>query len=75
MTQLSRPWDGTTTLGDDGPYNAEKWTTTWGQLFGNDFAAASGGDNRGVIVGVENELRVVAESPASLNVTVKSGGS
>lgn len=68
MTEVSRPWSGTST-GDAGPYSDNQWATTWMNMIG--FGADS--INRGVIRGVDNDLRVTAQSPASNAVDVNTG--
>jgi len=68
MTQISRPWSGTST-GDAGAYSDDQWATTWAKMIG--FGANSA--NRGVVRGVDDDLRVTAQSPASNAVDVNLG--
>lgn len=70
MTEISRPWVGTTT-GDAGPYSADQWA----QLYRDAFNAS---DPDGVIligsgVAPEPGLSVVPKTPASMQLTVKAG--
>lgn len=79
MTENSRPWDGIT-LGDatTAPYSADEWSQYWGKLAGFGAFAA----NRGIVKGnaaapaatyTYSGLDVLAASPASANVVLKSG--
>lgn len=68
MTEISRPWSGTST-GDAGPYSDNQWANTWMRSMG--FGASSA--NRGVVRNVDDELRVTAQSPASNAVDVNTG--
>lgn len=75
MTEISRPFNGNNVLGDDGPYSDEQWHEVWHSFFGNDMAASSNkaGNNRGVIKGALNELRVQEQSVPDNTVRVRSG--
>lgn len=66
MTEISRPFDGTL-IGDAGPYSSADWAQSWRML---DIADSA---NSGVLPYVEEELEVVATSPASNQVTVSTG--
>lgn len=68
MTQISRPFTGTT-VGDSGPYSAQNWQDTWARLIG--FNADNA--NYAPLKGVENELAVNATSPVSAQVQVETG--
>lgn len=71
MTEISRPWNGTT-VGDAGPYSDTQWQTTWKDLMLG-FLANSG------VLPVSNgtsgnkPLWVQADSPASASVDVLAG--
>ena len=72
MSQISRPWQGSTALGalgDAGSYTAAQWAETWKTMIGVGASYA----NRGVMRGVENELEVTPNSPAAKSVLVESG--
>lgn len=75
MTEISRPFNGNAVLGDDGPYSDEQWHDLLRALAGNDDAASSNkaGNNRGVIKGALNELRVQEQSTPDATVRVRSG--
>lgn len=75
MTEYSRPWNGSATLGDDGPYSDQDWHDLLRSLFGNDELAAStnAGNDRGIIKGALNELRVQEQTVVDATVRVRSG--
>lgn len=59
MTQISRPWNGTTE-GDCGPYSADQWKAIWEALFLNDDTL------EGVILEYLNELEVTSSGANSV---------
>lgn len=73
MTITTRPYDGSGLSGDSGPYSSAQWRKTWFDLLGKRGSATNNAGNLGVLYGVLNELRVDANSPAAMNVKVKSG--
>tara|TARA_Y100000310_G_scaffold343856_1_gene453520 strand:+ start:1265 stop:2680 length:1416 start_codon:yes stop_codon:yes gene_type:complete len=65
MTELSRPWEGTTT-GDAGPYTDDNWTDIWKYFLGG-----IGEANSGVFSNALNELEVTgAASPVTVDTGV-----
>jgi microcystin-dependent protein len=69
MTETSLPWagDGDSYPGDHGPYSDDTWASFLMLAFQVDDA------DQGVIAGVDNELEVVASSPAAKSVDVSAG--
>lgn len=65
MTQDSRPWQGTT-IGDAGPFSANEWQTTWEQ-------SHNAVNNRGVLLGVDEELQITQTTVASNQIVVNTG--
>jgi len=73
MAVLTRPHDGNAVAGDDGPYDAQDWRDVWHNIFGHDDSVSTNGPDQGVLLGVENNLRVVENSPADKSVDVATG--
>lgn len=61
MTQISRPWNGTTE-GDCGPYSADQWKQIWETLFMADPTV------EGVVLGYGGELQVTDSGANSVAV-------
>lgn len=72
MTQLSRPWTGTTT-GDAGPYTADNWAQTWRNAFGNGSADVDSGPIMGSGVAPDPGLTVAAVAVPNATVNVSAG--
>lgn len=68
MTEVSRPWAGTS-IGDAGPYSDTQWATMFMTMIG----VGANSPNRGIVGGVDNELRVTAQSPLANAVDVQTG--
>lgn len=72
MTEISRPWNGTTT-GDCGPYSDQQWHAVWRKVIGFGAGDANDGPIRGNDDGTNDCLFVRANSPAAANVKVSPG--
>lgn len=66
MTEISRPWAGTT-IGDAGPYTAPHWWDVWQSMM-NSSGALSGVGNLGVLSNVSGLLAVSYTAPNTLHV-------
>lgn len=66
MTQISRPWPGTT-VGDAGPYTAPHWWDVWQSMM-HGSGALSGAGYRGVFACIPGRLKVTYVGPNFLNV-------
>lgn len=66
MTEISRPWAGTT-VGDAGPYTAQHWWDVW-QAMQAGSGALCGAGNAGVFASVPGCLSVTYSSPNTLHV-------
>lgn len=66
MTEISRPWAGTT-VGDAGPYSAGNWWDAWQSMMGGSGALAGAG-SKGVLFGVPGQLRVSYVAANTLHV-------
>lgn len=66
MTEISRPWGGTT-VGDAGPYNAPNWWDVW-QAMCHSNGAVRGAGNRGVFSDISGYLQVSYLGPNFLRV-------
>lgn len=69
MTEISRPWAGTT-IGDAGPYTAPNWWDVW-QAFTRSHGAKVGAGNRGVFYVVPG--RLAPTSPGINTVRIAAG--
>lgn len=72
MTEISRPWTGTT-LGDSGPYSADQWAQIYRSAFGNGAADSDSGPIMGSGAAPDPGLTVSATGPASASVNVSAG--
>jgi hypothetical protein len=72
MTQISRPWTGTTT-GDAGPYSADNWAQVWRNAFGNGAAEADSGPIMGSGVAPDPGLTVAAVGVPNATVNITAG--
>lgn len=70
MTEISRPWAGTT-IGDAGPYTAPHWWDVWQAMIGGS-GALCGTGNKGVFSGVGGDLAVSYVAPNTLHVEIGS---
>lgn len=66
MTEISRPWSGTT-VGDAGPYTAINWWDVWQSLCAGS-GSLGGSGNKGVFWNIPGQLEVTYVSPNFLSV-------
>lgn len=72
MTEISRPWTGTT-VGDSGPYSADQWSQLYRNAMGNGAADADSGPIMGSGAAPDPGLTVNATGPASASIDVTLG--
>lgn len=72
MTELSRPWNGTT-VGDAGPYTDEHWQEIWRNTLGLGGIRGNVGVFLGSGTSPNDGLKVQAQSPTTFNVDVLMG--
>lgn len=72
MTEISRPWNGTT-VGDAGPYSDQDWHELYRSIIGWGGNRANSGVFLSSGIQPDDGLRVEEQSPAAQGVTILSG--